>query len=80
MVYYSELLGKPIVDKKKERIGKVKDFCFSDSTRYAVVSGIIFEFKGERKMIQWKYISEIGTAKDLGVSIEDLEEYLEIRK
>jgi len=60
MVYYSELLGKPILDKGNKKIGKVKDFCFADRARYAIVIGIIFDLNGLKKMIPWENILEIG--------------------
>lgn len=60
MVYYSELLGKPILDKSNKKIGKVRDFCFVDRARYAIVSGIVFDLNGLKKMIPWENILEIG--------------------
>ena len=60
MVYYSDLIGKPIIDKNNKKISVVRDFSFIDKSRYAVVSGIILVINKSRKIIPWKYISEIG--------------------
>jgi len=59
MVYYSQLLGKPILDKNKNTLGKVKDFCFVDRAKYAVISGITLDVNGIRKMILWENVKEI---------------------
>jgi CBS domain-containing protein/sporulation protein YlmC with PRC-barrel domain len=60
MVYFSEIIGKLIVDKNLKKIGTVRDFCFQDGVRYAVITSIIIGLNGERKAIPWKYVGEIG--------------------
>ena len=75
MVYYSELIGKPIIDKKNKKIGVIKDFSFIDKSRYATISGIVFNIKGSKKTIPLKYVSEIGDKPDdpfpLGVYLNE---------
>jgi len=60
MVYYSDLLGKPIIDNKNKKIGVIKDFSFIDKSRYGIISGIVINIRGSKKIIPWKYVSEIG--------------------
>ncbi len=60
MLYYSKLVGKPIIDKDNKRIGYVKDLGFIDRERYALISGIVVEINKIKEMIPWKYILEIG--------------------
>lgn len=60
MVYYSELIGKRIIDKNHKKVGHVKDLCFIDGSRYAKISGIIIKYKGDLKKISWKNVLEIG--------------------
>lgn len=60
MVYYSVLLGKPIIDRKNKKIGVIKDFSFIDKSRYAIISGIVINIKNSKRIIPWKYVSEIG--------------------
>ncbi|VVB77957.1 MgtE intracellular N domain protein [uncultured archaeon] len=60
MLYYSKLIGKPVIDKTNRRIGYVKDLAFTDKDRYAIISGVVIEVNGIKEMIPWKYILEIG--------------------
>jgi magnesium transporter len=60
MVYYSQLIGKWIIDSNQNKIGKVKDFCIIDGVRYATIQGIVLYVEGELKVINWRYVSEIG--------------------
>lgn len=59
MVYYSQLISEPVIDKNNKKIGVVKDLCFTDKSRYAIISGIVLEINKSRKIIPWKYIFEI---------------------
>jgi len=56
MVYFSEILGKGIFDINKNRIGVVKDLCFTDAQKYAQVLGIIID----NKMLPWRFVAGIG--------------------
>ncbi len=64
MVYYSELLNKPILGSDRKRIGSVKDMCFIDRSRYGIIAGIILDVEGSRMMIPWKFVAEIGDKAD----------------
>ena len=60
MVYYSQLIGKPIIDSSQKKVGIVRDFCFADGVRYASVTGIVCLINGIPKRIKWDYVSELG--------------------
>jgi len=60
MVYFSQLIGKPIIDEDGKIISKVLDFSFIDGKRYATISGIICNIDGNKKTIKWKYVKELG--------------------
>jgi CBS domain-containing protein/sporulation protein YlmC with PRC-barrel domain len=60
MVYFSELIGKPIIDKEGKKISRVIDFSFIDGKRYATISGVICNIDGIIKIIKWNNVKEIG--------------------
>jgi len=64
MVYYSELIGKPVIDVEGKKISVVKDFCFFDKARYANISCVvcIVNVDGEKKekIIPWKFVEAVG--------------------
>ena len=60
MVYYSQILGKPIIDDVGNKVGIVKDLCIKDGVRYASVCGVVGNFNGNSKMIKWESIAELG--------------------
>ncbi len=59
MVYYSELIGRPVFDKEKKKIGKVSDFSFFDGSRYASISSVVLLVNKTKKIIAWNYVQEI---------------------
>lgn len=60
MVYYSQLIGKPVIAKDFKVIGRVKDLSFIDGFKYAKISAIICKTKKGIKKIPWKYVIELG--------------------
>lgn len=60
MVYYSQLIGKPVIARDFKVIGKVKDLAFVDGYKYAKISAIICKAKNGIQKIPWKYVIELG--------------------
>jgi len=60
MVYYSQLIGKPVIAKDFKVIGRLKDLTFIDGYKYAKISAIICKTKKGIKKIPWKYVIELG--------------------
>jgi len=69
MVYYSQLVGRPIIDKNNKKIGFVNDLDFIDKRGYAVISGIIVEINKKNCIIPWKYIFEIREERNRKLQI-----------
>ena len=60
MVYYSQLIGKPVIAKDFKVIGRLKDLTFIDGYKYARISAIICKTKTGIRKIPWKYVIELG--------------------
>lgn len=60
MVYYSQIIGKPVIARDFKVIGKVKDLAFIDGHKYAKISAIVCRTKDGIKKIPWKYVIELG--------------------
>jgi CBS domain-containing protein len=60
MVYYSQLIGKPVIAKDFRVIGKVNGLAFIDGHKYAKISAIVCRTKKGIKKIPWRYVIELG--------------------
>ncbi|MFH1248825.1 MAG: CBS domain-containing protein [archaeon] len=78
MVYYSQLIGKPVIDKNFRVIGRVRDLAFIDGYKSAKISAIICQTKKGVKKIPWHHVVEIGdkindTRFKVGVYLNEIE-------
>lgn len=85
MVFYSELIGKPVIAKDFKVVGKLKDLSFVDGFKYAKISAIICATKNGVKKIPWRYVVELGdkindTRFKVGVYLNSLESELKYDK
>ncbi len=85
MVFYSELIGKPVIAKDFKVIGNLKDLAFIDGYKYARISAIICAAENGMKKIPWRHVVELGdkindTRFKVGVYLNSLESELKYDK
>jgi CBS domain-containing protein len=81
MVYFSQLIGKPVVAKDFRVIGKLMDLTFIDGYKYAKISAIVCSTKKGIKKIPWRYVIELGdkindTRFKVGIYLNAIEQEL----
>ena len=60
MVYFTHLLGKPVIDSRGRDIGVIKDLVFIDGDKYAEISYLDYLSKDNyRKKISWRFVKEL---------------------
>ena len=60
MVFFTELIGKEVIDNTGKTVGTLCDFVFQDGTEFAPVTHIIFLAKDKyKKKISWEYVEGI---------------------
>lgn len=85
MVYYSQLIGKPVIAKDFKVIGKLKDLTFIDGYKYAKISAIICSTNKGIKKIPWSCVIELGdkindTRFKVGIYLNSLESEINYSK
>lgn len=61
MIFFSKLLGAPIIDLNQDQIGVLKDIIVkSKDGEYPKLSGIIFKFRGKMAVIPYQHIETLG--------------------
>lgn len=78
MVYFTQLIGRPVFDFNGNIVGKLIDLCFKDGVKYATISSIILNNEKERLCIPWKYVYEFRDRP--GTNKLDVDIYLIITK
>ena len=78
MVYFTQLIGRPVFDFNGNFIGKLVDLCFKDGVKYATISSIVISTKEGRLCIPWKYVYEFRDRP--GTKHLDVDIYLIITK
>ena len=86
MVFYTELLHKPVVDIDGKIVGLFSDFVFQDGAEAAPVIHIVYAGKDKyKRRLSWKYVEGIKQSADvfkhkqgalsflLNVSVKDLD-------
>ena len=72
MVYFTQLLNRPVMDKEGKHIGKLTDLTFTDGEKYAEVTHLFVCENDQCKKISWEYIRELidmTAAKKVDVDI-----------
>lgn len=85
MVYYSQLIGKPVIAKDFKVIGRLKDLTFVDGYKYARISAILCSTNKGIKKIPWNYVVELGdkindTRFKVGIYLNSLESEIKYDK
>jgi magnesium transporter len=73
MVFFSEILGKPVIDSEGVVLGQLCDFVFAEGPEYADITHIVYKCKEKyKKRLPWEYVAGIkqtATLKDQKFSI-----------
>lgn len=73
MLYYTELIKRPIIDKDGRDVGILLDLIFKDGTEIAPITHLVYLAKDKyKKRLAWKCVKEIkqtGTEKNLAYTI-----------
>ncbi len=59
MVFFTQLIKRPVVDKDGTRLGELVDLAFKDGEKLAEVTHIIVCEEGQFKKISWEYMKEL---------------------
>jgi magnesium transporter len=60
MVFYSQIVGREIIDNKGTRIARLKDLVLDFSKKLPVVTDLVFKDKlGKLRKISWKYLDSL---------------------
>ncbi|MBU0980132.1 MAG: CBS domain-containing protein [Nanoarchaeota archaeon] len=70
-VYFSELQGKPVQDRRGKKVGVFTDMVFSDGEKQAKISHIVFKDKKLDKL-PMRYVDLVGKSIKLSILKKDL--------
>ncbi len=63
MLFLSQLVGKPVLDRSGEPFGKVRDLIVALGERYPPVTGLVVHVTGGREIfLPWSHVEEIDAA------------------
>src|SRR3989338_10261358 len=71
MVFYSQIIGKKVVDADSEIVGSISDFIIESGDKFPVVSWIVVWCKKEKKKIPWSSVKDINGQIKLNVAGKD---------
>jgi magnesium transporter len=72
MVFYSQLIGREILDHKGNRIGKLKDFIADFSKKLPTITHLVFRDRdGQMKKLSWKHLESL---EKTGIFLNDTKE------
>jgi magnesium transporter len=61
MLFLSQLIGKPVLDRAGEPFGKVRDLIVALGERYPPVTGLVVRVAGGREIfLPWSDVDEIA--------------------
>ena len=59
MVFFSQLIGREILDSKGNKVARLKDLVADFSKKYPTITHLVFEKKGQPWKIPWKYLDSV---------------------
>ncbi len=63
MLFLSQLIGKPVLDRRGEPFGKVRDLIVALGERYPPVTGLVVRVTGGREIfLPWSDVQDVDTA------------------
>ncbi len=85
MVYYSQLIGKPVIAKDFKVVGRLRDLSFVDGYKHARICSLVCATRRGIRQIPWRYVVELGdkvndTRFRVGIYLSALESELRYGK
>jgi magnesium transporter len=75
MVFYSQLIGREILDQKGNKVGKLKDFTADFSKKIPSITDLVFKEKGKLRRIPVKYLESL---EKTGIFLNEVKDKLEL--
>jgi len=75
MIFYSQMIGREILDHKGDRVGKLKDFIADFSKKLPIITHLVFKDRdGKTKKISRKYLESL---EKVGIFLNDTKDKIE---
>ncbi len=76
MLYLSQVIGRPVRDRKGDPIGKVADLIVAVGDRYPPLTGLVIETDGRRIFLPWSSVESLDiSGVRLGTATIDIDKF-----